>query len=93
MDFIYSLDEISEREAEVVVAAGEKPGGMGVAVNGSFVGEFVIDGNLVGAVPMEEGLLDGLAFGVAADRAFPFVARKFRNWRIDDIVIHGALRP
>jgi hypothetical protein len=39
---------------------------------------------------MEEGFLDGVAIGVAADTALALVAREFRDVRIDDIVIHGS---
>jgi hypothetical protein len=50
---------------------------VGVAIDGREVGEVVIGGNFGGALPMEESFLDGVAFGVAADSAFTFMARKF----------------
>ncbi len=74
LDFIGSLNEVCEGEAKVVVAAGKKPGGVRMAVEGTKVGEFVIRGDFGGTVPVQESFLDGVAFGVATDSAFPFVA-------------------
>jgi hypothetical protein len=74
LDFVYALDKVSEGEAEVVVTTGEEPGGMGVSIDGNFIGEIVFGGNLVGALPVEEGFLDCVAIGVAADGALTLVA-------------------
>lgn len=47
----------------------EEPEGVGVAVNGAALTEVVFVGEEGWALPMEEALFDGLAFGVVADDA------------------------
>ena len=79
LDFIDALDEVSEREAKIVVAARKEPSGVGMAIDGRFF-EIMFAGNLVGALPVEEDFVDGFAFRVVADGAFAFVARRFSNW-------------
>jgi hypothetical protein len=61
----------------------EKSEGAGVAANGAPVAEAVLAGELRGALPVQNALLDGLAVGMVADAAagrviaeidgFPFV--------------------
>ncbi len=105
LDFVDALDEVSERGAQVALAAVEESHGVGMAVDGGFIGEIVIGGDFGGALPVEGGFLDGLSFGMAADAGasltylrppgdkLALVAGKFRNFRIDDVVIHVLLRP
>ncbi len=93
LDFVYTLNEIFEGAAQVALAAFKESHGVGMAIDGGFIGEIVIDGDLIRAVPVDESFLDGFSFGVAADAALALVARKFRNFRIDNVVIHGLLRP
>jgi len=68
------LDERTESEADGRAAAGEKPGGVGVAVDGGVVGDAVVPREGLRAAPAEEFLLEGVAVGVTADAAFPHVA-------------------
>jgi hypothetical protein len=73
-DFVNALEQAFQDEAKIPAAAGEEPGGVGVTVDGRAAGEVVVDGNVGGAVPMDEGFLDGLAVGVMADAALELVA-------------------
>jgi hypothetical protein len=74
LDLVDALEKAFEDEPEIPAAAGEEPGDVGMAVNGGAVGEVVVDGNIGGAVPMDEGFLDGLAVGVMADAALALVS-------------------
>jgi hypothetical protein len=73
------LDERLEGDANRGAAAVEKPGGMGVAVNGGVVRDVVIPCDVFRAVPTEEFLLDGVTVGVIADAAFPRVPAERRD--------------
>ena len=69
-----SLDDGLESQTNGGGAAGEKSGGVGMAVHGGVVGDAVILGDAVGTAPAEEVALDGVAVGMAADSAFAAVA-------------------
>jgi hypothetical protein len=74
LDLVDALEQAFEDEAEVPAAAGEEPDGVGMTVNGRAIGEVVVEGDIGGAVPMDEVFLDGVAVGVAADAADARVA-------------------
>jgi len=72
------LDDGRQREANGVGAAVEESCGVGVAVDRGVVGDAVVLGDLVGATPAQEVLLDGFAVGMATDVAFSIVPRRGR---------------
>jgi hypothetical protein len=59
---------VPKGEAHVALAASEKPGGVGVAIDGA-AADLVIQPNFARVVPVNELLLDGGALGVMADGA------------------------
>jgi len=63
------LDDVFQLGAVMSAAAREQFHGVGVAVNGSVIGDPVFACNFFGALPLKEGLLDGFAIRVAADDA------------------------
>jgi len=67
------LDEVFQGGAERGAALGAKAGGVGVAVNGGVM-DFVLAGDFFGADPAEVVIVDELAVGVMADRAFAGVS-------------------
>ena len=75
------LDDGRQREANGVGAAVEESCGVGVAVDRRVVGDAVVLGDLVGATPAQEVLLDGFAVGMATDFAFATVPRGSRPAR------------
>jgi hypothetical protein len=64
------LDEVFEGGAERGAALGAKAGGVGVAVNGGMMGDFVFVGDFFGAEPAEVVLVNEFAVGVMANCAF-----------------------
>ena len=64
------LDEVFEGGAKRGAALGAKAGGVGVAVNGGMMGDFVFVGDFFGAEPAEVVLVNEFAVGVMANRAF-----------------------
>ena len=70
-----SLECGSDREA----TTGGEAGGVEVAVDGGVVGDAIVAGKLFRAPPAEEGLLDLMAFGVAADPALESVVSEVRR--------------
>ena len=76
-DSLGLLENTFERTAEIPTANGIEPGGIGMTVDG-IVGDFVILGDPGRAVPVDEGFLDGVAVGVAADTALALVTARIR---------------
>ena len=68
------LDEVFEGGAERGAALGAKAGGVGVAVNGGMMEDFVFVGDFFGAEPAEVVLVNEFAVGVMANRAFAGVS-------------------
>ena len=71
--FGHLLDERFEGKANGGGAALEESRGVGVAIDGGSARDVVIPGDVFRAVPAEEFVLDGVAVGMIADRAFPRV--------------------
>ena len=69
------LDEVFEGGAQRGAALGAKAGGVGVAVNGGMMGDFVFVGDFFGAEPAEVVLVNEFAVGVMANRAFAGVSQ------------------
>lgn len=59
--------------AEAGVAATEKAGGVGMAIDRGVVGDAVVGGDAVGAAPMKKVLVDCGAIGMATDAALAVV--------------------
>ncbi len=76
LDFIDALEDVFEHPPKVALSQGQKSEGMGVTVDARTVGDFVVMGNLLGASPAEEFVVDGGAVGMAADTATAPVMRK-----------------
>ena len=74
-DSLGLLENAFEGAAEIPAANGIEPGGIGMTVEG-IVGDFVVLGDQGGAVPVDEGFLDGVAVGVAADTALALVTAR-----------------
>src|ERR1700678_2378562 len=68
------LDEVFEGGAKRSAALGAKAGGVGVAVNGGVMGDFVLVRDFLGAEPAEIVLVNEFAVGVMANRAFACVS-------------------
>lgn len=73
LDAVGLLEKEIEDGAKIFAAAGVEAGGACVAVDGGdverrIIAELIVDG--FRAVPVDEKVLDGFAFGVAADFAF-----------------------
>lgn len=68
------FDDVFKGVAGAGGAALEEIEGVGVTVNHHPVPEVEVDGDFHGAPPVQEGVLDGVAFGVLADGAMGFVA-------------------
>ena len=64
------LDEVFEGGAERGAALGAKAGGVGVAVNGGMMRDFVFVGDFFRAEPAEVVLVNEFAVGVMTNRAF-----------------------
>jgi hypothetical protein len=71
---VYALEQLFDYAAEIAPAAGEKTGGVGVAVERGPVRQLVFAGNPGRAAPMEEFVLDGVAIRMSADFALAGVA-------------------
>ena len=94
-DSLGLLENAFEGAAEIPAANGIEPGGIGMTVDG-IVGDLVILGDQGGAVPVDEGFLDGAAVGVAADTALALVTGGI-DWRGPfgrqcDLRVNGAAR-
>jgi len=70
------LDDEGEALADFAGAAGEKAGGVGVAIDGSG-GDAEFERDVERAAPVEEALVNGVSLGVGADEAFARVAFGF----------------
>jgi hypothetical protein len=73
------LDDVGGGEFDIEHAAVKQAGGVGVAIKDARAAEFVLDGDSVTVVPMEEVELDVFAVFVFADFAFAGVAVE-RRW-------------
>jgi hypothetical protein len=73
--FLGAFENVLESGSQFSLAAGEKPEGVGVAKECAF-GNAKADGDVLRAVPVDEGLFDGFAFLVAADDTFAAMAAK-----------------
>ena len=73
-----SFDDAVEGGADSLAPASPEAYGVGVAVEAREAGEFVVVDDGGAGRPVEEGFVDGLAFGVVADGAFARVA--FGGW-------------
>ena len=69
------LDEVFEGGAQRGAALGAKAGGVGVAVNGGMMEDFVFVGDFLRAEPAEVVLVNEFAVGVMANRAFAGVSQ------------------
>ena len=58
------LQEIFQDAGELLFAAAEEAGGVGVAVDGRAIAEAVFAGDFIGAAPAEEVGFDGVAEGM-----------------------------
>ena len=73
------FDDAVEGEADFGAAAEPEAGGVGMAIEGGEAGDIVVFDDLIVTGPVEEGFVDGFAFGVVADGAFAGVA-VFGGW-------------
>jgi hypothetical protein len=69
------LDDQPESEAEIAAAAREQTKNAGVAVEGGASRQMEFASDIGNFAPFEEGFLDGVAFGMAADAALAAVLR------------------
>lgn len=73
-DGLSLFDQEAEGVAALFGSEVEEAEGLGMPVNDAAVGEIEFMGDYGWAVPMKDGLLDGIAFGVIADRTVSDVA-------------------
>ena len=71
------LDDVFKGEAETAAAAGEEASGVGGAINGAGALDMELEPDAIHGAPLEEGFLDGFAFGVVADGAAALVTVVF----------------
>lgn len=69
------FEEIFESEAHVLSPLFEEAKGVGVTVDAEPVGKLEFEFDVAGALPVEEGVLDGVEFLVVADGAEATVPR------------------
>ena len=67
------LDNVIEREADIVAAALKEPAGVGVSIDGA-LSELVELGNSARAAPLQEFLLDLVALRMLANGALALVS-------------------
>ncbi len=78
------LDNTFGGETNVLAAALEETGGVGVAVDAARIFDFEDFSEVSDVAPIEEVLFEGLTEGVIADGAFAAVALQFRFFRFGD---------
>lgn len=72
-DVLGLLENVIERETEIVAAALKEPTGVGMAINGA-LGELVKGGDGARAAPLQEFLFDLVALRVLANGALALVS-------------------
>ncbi len=75
-DALGRLDDVFEGEPEIVRAAGKEAVGVGVAVEAGAAGELELLLDEREGAPLEEGFVDGVAVGMAADGTGTAVVRE-----------------